>query len=219
MTAVEHLVHLFPVGAALLADHLKQRWNREHVVFDHLAVIPYEMQHLGLCATGAVHHAMNLGAHLVEQHLNDRSIGAGGGEHQLSGSHRNILQLVIQPVSATIYQFVGYGMVITLGIFLCQVFCKHIMTGGGESVATHTTVVLLLVGSLSEGSQSYDAVARTDIGIIDYITAFHTTGDGGVNDDRAYQITHISCLTPRGIDADAHITHLLEQFVGAVDDG
>ena len=39
MTAVEHLVHLFPVGLALLLNQLEKRRNGEHVVLDDAAVV------------------------------------------------------------------------------------------------------------------------------------------------------------------------------------
>ncbi len=81
---VEHLVHLGPVGARLLADELEQRRDGEHVVLDHMLVL-HEVHHLGLGAAGAMHHAVDVGAHLFEYLLDYRGIGACGREHQLAG--------------------------------------------------------------------------------------------------------------------------------------
>jgi len=81
---VEHLVHLAPVGAAALVDNLEERWYREHVVLDDAAVLAHKVEHLGLCAACAVHHAVYLGAQLVEQPLDDRGVGARGRKDELA---------------------------------------------------------------------------------------------------------------------------------------
>ena len=144
VTAVEHLVHLLPVSFALFLDELKQRRDGEHVVLHHLAVVAYEMEHLGLGTTCAMHHAVDFRSEFVEHHLDDRSIGAGGGEHKLSGCdfgldnswlgilfHDGIAygHFVGQAFHAAIHQFVGHLMVETLGIFLGKILRKHIMAG------------------------------------------------------------------------------------------
>ena len=65
-------------------DGMEQWGHREHVVLDDLAVVVDEMQYLGLCATGAVYHSVNLRTELVEQLLDDRCVGAGGREDELA---------------------------------------------------------------------------------------------------------------------------------------
>ena len=85
MSHVEDLVHLAPVGVALLLDGAEQGRYGEEVVLDDAAVVAYEVQHLGLCAAGAVYHAVDFGTKRVEQLLHYRGVGAGGGEDELSG--------------------------------------------------------------------------------------------------------------------------------------
>ena len=60
MTHVEHLVHLGPIGAALLMNGLEERRNREKIVFDDADVVADKMKNLGLSSTRAVYHSMNL---------------------------------------------------------------------------------------------------------------------------------------------------------------
>ena len=83
MTHVEHLVHLCPVGMALLVDSLEQGRYGEHVILDDVQLV-YEVQDFRLRSTRAVHHAMDVVAHLVEDLLDYRSVCAGGGEYQLA---------------------------------------------------------------------------------------------------------------------------------------
>ena len=47
MTAVEHLVHLFPVSVALLLDGAEQGRDGEHVVLDYVNAVN-KVQDLGL---------------------------------------------------------------------------------------------------------------------------------------------------------------------------
>ena len=82
VSAVEDLVHLAPVGAALLGDDAEEWRHGEHIVLDDAAVVAHEVQHLGLGAAGAVHHAVDAGAQLVEEHFDDGCVGAGGGEDE-----------------------------------------------------------------------------------------------------------------------------------------
>ena len=148
VTHVEYLVHLFPIGSAFVVDCTEERWYGEHVVFDHTAVVADEMQHLGLCASCAVYHTVDIGTHLVE-HLPDYgSIGAGGREDKLTGIHRGAFHCLVEAIGTAIYQLVWYGMVVSLGIFLCNVFREHVVTCRGESVAAHTSVVSCFIGSL-----------------------------------------------------------------------
>ncbi len=83
---VEDFVHLLPVGTRLLLDELKQGRNGEEVVFYHVLVF-YKVHDLGLSAPRAVHHAVHLVSHLVKHDLDDRCIGAGRREHELTHIH------------------------------------------------------------------------------------------------------------------------------------
>ena len=82
VAAVEHLVHLAPVGAALLGDDAEEWRHGEHIVLDDAAVVAHEVEHLCLGAAGAVYHAVDTGAQLVEEHFDDGCVGAGGGENE-----------------------------------------------------------------------------------------------------------------------------------------
>ena len=77
VATVEHLVHLAPVGPALLSDDAEEGRHREHVVLDDAAVLAHEVKHLGLGAARAVHHAVDSGTHLVEETPDDRGVSAG----------------------------------------------------------------------------------------------------------------------------------------------
>ena len=129
MSHVEHLVHLLPISAAFVVDCAEEWGDGEHVVLDHAAVVAYEMQHLGLCASRAVNHTVDVGTHLVKHLLDDGSIGAGGGEDKLSGIYGSTFHLLVETVGTAIYQFVGNSMVVGLGIFLGKIFGEHVMTG------------------------------------------------------------------------------------------
>ena len=58
-------------------DGLEERWYGEQVVLDNLAIVVYKVKYLGLCSTSTMYHTMYLRTQLVEQFLDDRSIGAG----------------------------------------------------------------------------------------------------------------------------------------------
>ena len=77
VTHVEHLVHLGPVGTALLVDCPEERRYREEIVLDDADVVAYEMQDLGLSTARAVYHSMNLRTQGVKQLLHHRSVCAG----------------------------------------------------------------------------------------------------------------------------------------------
>ena len=93
------------------------------------------------------------------------------------------------------------------------------MTGAGQSVAAHAAVVFFLVGSLPATGQTHYHVARTDVCVVYHIGPLHAAGHCAIYDDGAHQVAHIGSLTAGAIDSDAHLTHLLHQFVRAVDDG
>ena len=78
MSHIEHLIHLFPVGARTLMDGTEEWGNREHVVLDDTAVVVNEVEYLGLGTTCAMNHTVNIGTQLVKQLLDDGSIGACG---------------------------------------------------------------------------------------------------------------------------------------------
>jgi hypothetical protein len=76
-----------------------------------------------------MYHSVDIAAHHVKQFLYHWSIGAGRGENQLSCINGAVFYFVLKSASTGIYQFVGYGMIIALRIFLCVIFRKDIVTG------------------------------------------------------------------------------------------
>src|SRR5690606_33584399 len=72
---IEYFVHLLPVGAAFFLNNSEQRWCFKKVVLDHVEVIN-EMQHLGLCATAAMHQSMNVWPEVLQHFHHDRCISA-----------------------------------------------------------------------------------------------------------------------------------------------
>ncbi|CUQ60131.1 Uncharacterised protein [Segatella copri] len=109
-------------------------------------------------------------------------------------------------------------MVVALRIVLCEILGEYIVAGRSKSVAAHTAVVLLLVSSLTCRRKTYDDIAWTDVGVVDDIAALHAAGNGRVNDDSTNQVAYVSSLTAGRIDADTHLTHLVEQVISTVDD-
>ena len=95
VTHVEHLVHLAPVGAALLLDGLEQWGHREQVVLDYSFVL-YKVHYFGLCTSRAVYHTVYLRAKCIEQFLYDGSIGACGRQYQFACIERRVLYIVCQ---------------------------------------------------------------------------------------------------------------------------
>ena len=78
VTHVKHLIHLSPVCSRAVVDGLEERGHGKHIVLDHLAVVIYEVQHLGLRATGTVYHTMDFASTFVEHLLDDGRIGTCG---------------------------------------------------------------------------------------------------------------------------------------------
>ena len=113
---VEYLVHLAPVGTRTVVDSMKQWWNGKHVVFYHAAVVVDEMKHFSLCAAGAVHHAVDITAHLIKQTLDYWGISAGGGEDKFSGIQGGILDCVGELVLSALRQIAGHVVVETFRI-------------------------------------------------------------------------------------------------------
>ena len=99
-------------------------------------------------------------------------------------------------------------MVVTLRIVFCQILSEYIVTSRGKTVATHATIVTLLIRSLTCRGQSYYYITRTDVSVVNHVAALHTASNGRVDDDGAYKVAHISCLTSSGIDTYTHVTHL-----------
>ena len=85
MPHIEHLIHLAPIGSGALVDSTEEWGDREHIVLDHATVVVDKMEHLRLGAACAMHHTVNLRTQLVQKLLDDRSVGAGRREHQLTG--------------------------------------------------------------------------------------------------------------------------------------
>ena len=170
MAHVEHLIHLAPVGAGTIVDGSEEWGYGEHVVLHHAAVVGYEMEHLRLSASRAMHHTVNLGAKLVEQALDDGSIGAGRRENELAhigegeglrlgrnkldgvgggmrdGFRCGIRDVVGEAILAAIDEVVGHGVVEALGILLGQILGEDIVAGRGEAIGAHASVVAMLVG-------------------------------------------------------------------------
>ena len=178
-----------------------------------------EVEHLGLCATGAVYHAVNLLTHTIEHLLDDRGIGARGAEDKFAGIEGTALNGVGKMKPTTINEVLGHCVIVGLGILLCQILGEDIMTSRCQAIGTHTTVVFLLVGSLSETGKTNDNIAGCDVGIVDDIGALHTAGNRRIDDDGACQVTDIGRLAACSIDTDTHLTQFGHQFVVAIDDG
>ena len=74
-----------------------------------------------------MYHTVDVAAMFVEDTLDDRCIGTCGGENQATGIQRDTFNTVCQVFLTTIYKVFGHFVVVTLGIFFCQVFGKDIM--------------------------------------------------------------------------------------------
>ena len=84
MAHVEDPIHLRPIGAAAVLNDLEQRRDGEHIILDDAAVFTDEMEDFRLCASRAMHHAVNLGPHLVEHLPDDRGVGTCGREDEFA---------------------------------------------------------------------------------------------------------------------------------------
>ena len=163
------------------------------------------MEDLRLRTARAVHHAVDLGAHGVEQGFDDGGVGARGREDEAAGIYFQAFDGVREAEPTGVNEIVRNGGVKTLGVFLGQVVGEDIVARTGESVAAHAAVVGMLIGGLTEGGQSDDDVAGADACIVDHIGAAHAAGYGAVDNDRAHQIADVGDLV-RTIIVDSTVT-------------
>ena len=91
------------------------------------------------------------------------------------------------------------------------------MAGTSQTITSHASIVGRFVGGLSKGCKTHNNITRSNAGIINHITAFETAGHCRVYYNSTHQVTQIGGFTSGGINANSHITHLLKQFVGAID--
>ena len=117
MSHVEHLVHLLPVGLALLVYHLEQRWGGEEVVFHHMQVI-YKMQHLRLRAAAAVYHAVDLRPVTVQYLAYHGCISPCRRKHHVTCIHACHLGRLGQLLVSGIDHLGGQCLVIRHRVFL-----------------------------------------------------------------------------------------------------
>lgn len=195
---VEDFIHLLPIGAALVVNQFEERWNVEQVVFDDVDVVD-EVEHFGLCAAAAMHHAVDLAAQLPEHFDDDGRIGARWGQHQLACVDGRSGYGVGQATFAGIDKPRGDVAVVGLGIFYSVVFVEDVVTGGRQAVAAHAAVVFVFVGGLAEGSEAYNDIACLDVLIVDYIAAPHAADDGAIDNDGFYEVTQVGSF-PTGAD-------------------
>ena len=219
MSHVEYLVHFVPICSALFLDGAEEGRNGEEVVFDYQAIVAYEVEHFRLCASRAMHHAVDVRTECIEQLLDHRRIRAGRREHQLAGIDGRAFYQVGQLQVSAVYQVFGHGVVVAFRIFLRQVFGEHIVACRGQPVASHAAVVFFFIRGLSVGGKSYDDIARADIGIVYHVGTLHAAGHGRVYDDGAHQVAHIGGFASRGIYAYTHFAQFGKQFIRTVDDG
>ena len=100
---------------------------------------------------------MNLRTKLVENALDDGSIGASGGEDELAHVEKGVgLRLgcgiwdgVGKSVLATIDEVIGHGVVETLGIAFGQILGEDVVAGRGETIRAHAAIVAVFVGGLA----------------------------------------------------------------------
>ena len=93
------------------------------------------------------------------------------------------------------------------------------MACAGQSVTAHTAIVFFLISSLSVRCQTYNHIARTDIGIVYNNCALHAAGHCRVYDNGTYKVAHIGCFATGGINAYSHFAEFGKQFIRTVDDG
>ena len=108
-----------------------------------------EVQHFSLRATTAVHHSVYFTSEFV-QHLNDyRRVCAGWRKHKLTDIDIQARKAVGHFKVSSVYKVFRNIFVESLGI-LCRIFMgENIVAGGGQSVASHSTVVMIFIRRLS----------------------------------------------------------------------
>ena len=124
-----------------------------------------------------MYHSVNFWTKLVQKLLDNRCIGTSGREHKLSCINWATFHGIFKLVLSTINQFFRHCMVIALRITFCQIFCKHIMPGAGQSIAAHASIILLFISSLSCRTKTNDYISRAYIGIVYDITSLHATSN------------------------------------------
>ena len=215
---IEDLVHLLPVCTALLLDGAEEGRHREKIVLDDVDVLD-EVHDLGLRTARAVNHTVDLRTELVEEFLDHGSVCARRAEYEFASVDGAALNGVGEFEATGVDEVVGNGGIVCLRVFLSEIFGEDIMTGGGETIAAHAAIVLLLVGCLTVGRKANDNVASLDIGVVYHILATHTASDGRIDNDGAHEVADIGSLAARGVNSDTHLAKFGEEFVGAIDDG
>lgn len=114
---VEDFVHLLPVGAAFLMDHLEEWGDGEEVVLDDMEVVD-EVQYFCLSAAAAMYHAADVGAVFVQDTADDGGVGACGREHHLAGIDTGDFGGVGETAAAAIDHLFGEVVVVAHGVVL-----------------------------------------------------------------------------------------------------
>ena len=110
-------------------------------------------------------------------------------------------------------------MVVAHGVLGGVELGKDVVACRCEAVAAHAAVVLRLVGCLAVGGEAYDDISGVDVCVVDDVGTAHAGGDGGVDDDGANKVAYVGCFAACEVDANAQVAHLLEELLGAVDNG
>ena len=92
------------------------------------------------------------------------------------------------------------------------------MTSRGEPIAPHPAVVLMLVGGLSIGGKAYDYVSSGNASIVYDITATHAASHSAIHNNGTYEVAHIGCFSPCGVDAYTQLSKALQELLCAIDD-
>ena len=215
---IEHFVHFSPVSLALLVYHSEQRWCREQVVLYHVEVV-YKVQHFGLCTAATVYHAVYLASVVVQYLLDDRSVCPRGRKHHLAGIHSRNLGAVGEFLPSAVNHFARQALVVRHRIFLGIEMGKDVMPCRGEAVAPHSSVVGFLISRLTVGGKSHYHVAGLDVPVVYHFAALHPRAHRGIHYDGPHQVSHVGCLSSCQVDANSQLSHLCQEFLGAVDDG
>jgi len=75
-----------------------------------------------------------------------------------------------------------------------------------QAVAAHAAVVRGFVSALSVRGQADNDIAGADMGVVDDVCSFHSTGDGAVNDDGPDKVAHVGCFTTGAVYTDTHVS-------------